>query len=115
MPLTVPWYWFSALQAEPILNQECGVTDSQAFLAAHEINDAASPVAVPETDPAIPGSAHTELRVIVARMDGTGSTQIVSAAMQLLQESIPVQNLDHGDRPLERIEANELGFHGAPF
>jgi hypothetical protein len=98
-----------------VLNQERGIADSQAFFADDEINDAAAPVAVPETDPAVPRSAHAELRAIVARMDGTGSTQVVSAPMQLLQQSVPIQELDHGDRSLERIEANEPGFHCAPF
>src|ERR1043166_1105357 len=117
MPIAAIVVTGAGLDFEPVLNQQRRVPDSDAFLAADEINDAAAGVTVPEANPTVLGQADSELHWVVTGVNGAGSAETVPAPMQPVQQSVTVQNLGHGNRLLERIEADEFncGFHKTPL
>lgn len=96
--------WFDA---EPVLNQEGGLPDSDALLAGDEIDDAASDVAVPEANPTILGEAYSELCSVMTVVERAGSAEIVTSMFETVQEAVMFQHLSNGNRLLEHGEADE--------
>ena len=98
------------LDVEPVLDEEAGVADTDAFLAADKIDDGATYVAIAVTDEAVLGKTDTELGWVVTVVEGTGTAEAVAGAAEL--NAIVLQHLLHGDGLFQDTEADELGFHG---
>ena len=98
------------LDGEPILDEEAGLPDADAFLAGNEIYCAAADMAVAEADPAVFAEADAELGGVMAVVEWTGTAQAVAVAAEF--DAVVSQYLLHGDGLFEDVEADEFGFHG---
>jgi hypothetical protein len=77
------------------------------FHPGDEIQNVAPMFTFAETVPDIFTDAYPELRSIAAFVDGTGPAQAVSALFELVNESVMLEHLLHGDSRFDGSEVNK--------
>jgi hypothetical protein len=83
---------------EPGLNQPRRFPDANAFLAADEVQNTASGLAIAEAMPTVLGNTDSELGMIMPMMQGARASEAIANLAQLLSNAVLVQDLNHRHR-----------------